>query len=73
MDVESTLRFAGPGFPLNSTQTPDPRGFCFGSQHSGGVNFVMGDGHVVFVSETINQTMLGYLASRQDGQVVTIQ
>lgn len=40
------------------------------SAHTGGVQLLMGDGAVKFISENINMATLTYLAARDDGQVV---
>jgi prepilin-type processing-associated H-X9-DG protein len=42
----------------------------FKSRHSGGVNFVWGDGSVRFVGQFINQETYTYLSARSDGRVV---
>jgi prepilin-type processing-associated H-X9-DG protein len=47
----------GSNIPLNST-------------HSGGVNVLMGDGSVRFVSDNLDIATLGRLATRDDGQPV---
>jgi len=44
----------------------------FKSRHPGGVNFVLVDGSVRFVSETINHETYQYLGCRHDGQPVTL-
>ena len=41
------------------------------SRHSGGVNAVFGDGHVNFLSETIELRIWRYLGAMNDGQVIT--
>ncbi len=59
------------GHPINSSNG----GQCrqgFNSFHTGGVNFLLGDGHVVFVSEEIDQLTYEWLAQRQDGNPVTL-
>ncbi|MDX1968476.1 MAG: DUF1559 domain-containing protein [Planctomycetaceae bacterium] len=43
-----------------------------GSRHSGGAQFVMGDGSVRFISENINLSLLQYLARMNDGQTVEL-
>ena len=42
----------------------------FGSHHSGGASFAMGDGSVQFLSETIDPLTLNNLADRADGEVL---
>ena len=40
------------------------------SQHTGGVNFVYGDGSVHFISQTIDLPSLTYLSTMADGQTI---
>jgi prepilin-type N-terminal cleavage/methylation domain-containing protein len=54
-----------PEYRLNGTATQ-----AFSSYHPGVVGFVMGDGSVHFLSQTINGTTLERLAARADGQPV---
>lgn len=42
----------------------------FGSYHSGGTQFVLGDGHVVFISENIDENVYLHLSTRSNGEVV---
>lgn len=42
----------------------------FGSAHEGGAHFVMGDGHVQFISENIDEGLFQSLATRAGGEVV---
>jgi prepilin-type N-terminal cleavage/methylation domain-containing protein len=42
----------------------------FGSFHTGGANFVLGDGSVHFITQTINLRTYQSLGNRDDGQVV---
>jgi prepilin-type N-terminal cleavage/methylation domain-containing protein/prepilin-type processing-associated H-X9-DG protein len=44
----------------------------FGSNHSGGANFVFCDGSVRFVSETVSTSILMSLASRDGGETTTL-
>jgi prepilin-type N-terminal cleavage/methylation domain-containing protein/prepilin-type processing-associated H-X9-DG protein len=53
-----------PLLPDNENDTP------FGSQHTGGANFVYGDGHVAFMSQTVALPVLQSLASIAGGEVV---
>lgn len=47
---------------------PSSRGF--GSAHIGGAHFLMADGSVRFVSESVDNTTYGRLAHRSDGDVI---
>ncbi|OYP33999.1 DUF1559 domain-containing protein [Rhodopirellula sp. MGV] len=42
----------------------------FRSQHPGGVQMVLVDGSVRFLTESVNATVLSYLAARNDGEVI---
>jgi prepilin-type N-terminal cleavage/methylation domain-containing protein/prepilin-type processing-associated H-X9-DG protein len=69
-------RNAGPGLPIapsddNDTFSSAPP-LCFGGPHPGACMFVMADGHVVPISNAIDTDTLHRLASRNDGQVVTV-
>ena len=48
---------------------PDLMGFR--SRHSGGANFTAGDGHVTFISETINGDLYHAISTRAGGEKVT--
>jgi prepilin-type N-terminal cleavage/methylation domain-containing protein/prepilin-type processing-associated H-X9-DG protein len=57
--------------------TSPPRGpqnwnlsFGFKSRHSGGANFLLGDGSVRFISQTIDPRTYVYLGNRNDGQPI---
>jgi prepilin-type processing-associated H-X9-DG protein len=41
---------------------------AYSSLHTGGANFVLGDGSVRFVSETINTEMYGYFGQTNSGK-----
>ena len=43
---------------------------AFGSNHSGGAHFVLGDGSVQFIQETIDGRTLERLAARNDGEPI---
>lgn len=49
-----------------------PADYSFGSQHPGGANFLLGDGSVTFLSETIDTTLYARLGNIRDGNPVTI-
>jgi len=63
------VRSCAKGDPTRSVENAH-LSFGFKSSHTGGCNFVFGDGSVHFLSESINQTMYQYLGCRFDGQVV---
>lgn len=71
-EVGSSVRIANATFYINRGQILGGEGgLSFGSQHTGGAQFLLGDGSVRFVSENID-TLLVYpaLASRNGGEVV---
>jgi prepilin-type processing-associated H-X9-DG protein len=53
--------------------TPEPDGSfhaeSFTSKHSGGVNFLFGDGSVKFITDSINEQTWVKLGTRQGGEV----
>ena len=63
----------------NPMNTPPGKGFCdgpwlngsFGSQHSGGANFLFADGSTRFVKQSIDYRVYNFLASRNMGEVVS--
>ena len=67
------IRYAGPGRPLASGPMEQKGSWNytnFGSWHPGICNFLLGDGSVRGISNSIDPTTLKYSASRADGQVV---
>ena len=69
-------------FPLSTTTVPlgliaktNPTDYMndsgFKSRHSGGANFLMGDGTVRFVKQTINYTVYNNVGSAAGGEVVS--
>jgi prepilin-type N-terminal cleavage/methylation domain-containing protein/prepilin-type processing-associated H-X9-DG protein len=54
--------FYGSGWDVNAR---------FGSSHTGGINIVMVDGSVHFLSYGIDATVFSYLGNRRDGQVIS--
>jgi prepilin-type N-terminal cleavage/methylation domain-containing protein len=57
--------------PLAKGPTDKATGI-FGSWHPGVTNFVLVDGSVRSIQNNTNSTMLGYLAGKDDGQVVAL-
>jgi prepilin-type N-terminal cleavage/methylation domain-containing protein/prepilin-type processing-associated H-X9-DG protein len=74
MSYDSAQRVAGPGYPLARDPFDDHTHHqdLFGGPHAGVCQFVMADGHVVALSVNIDETNLGRLAHRADGQVITV-
>ncbi len=68
--VLQTNSIEGSGGQLAGGSRPDLFPYMsalFGSFHTGGCHFVMGDGSVQFISENINLSLLQQLARRDDG------
>jgi prepilin-type N-terminal cleavage/methylation domain-containing protein/prepilin-type processing-associated H-X9-DG protein len=64
---------AAPAEPTTVPAVPsDPTLYVggFASSHTGGVNFLFGDGNVRFLSELINFQVLQQLANRNDGKLM---
>ncbi|HWL07203.1 MAG TPA: DUF1559 domain-containing protein [Planctomicrobium sp.] len=60
----------GPNHSKRNSGHGHAHGEDFGSSHTGGAHFVMADGHVVFISENINEETFQRLGSRNDGHVI---
>ncbi len=45
----------------------------FGSNHTGGANFCLGDGHVIFVNENISLNILKAAASREGQETLSVE
>jgi prepilin-type processing-associated H-X9-DG protein len=59
--------------PSPATQANyDLRINVFGSHHSGGANFLLGDGSVRFLRDSTDLLTLQRLCMHQDGEVVTL-
>ena len=59
--------------PALTQEYYDLRINVFGSHHSGGANFAMGDGSVRFIRESTDLLTLQRLCMHQDGNVVTLE
>jgi prepilin-type N-terminal cleavage/methylation domain-containing protein/prepilin-type processing-associated H-X9-DG protein len=61
-------------YPINSVHMPMTLDFendvPYGSRHPGGAHFVYCDGHVGFLSETIDMNIYRYLSTRDGGETV---
>lgn len=72
----TTMRAAGPDYPLASNKRDDVDGVAhlvFGSFHPGITNFGMGDGSVRPIQVNIDEANLGRMASREDGEVINLE
>lgn len=65
----SVFRYVDAAFPPNVSKASANSNMAFGSQHTGGANFAMGDGSVRFISETVNTTVYHAAGSRNGGEV----
>jgi len=63
--IGSTLRVMDAAYPLNGGAD-----MAFGSKHTGGAMFAFCDGSVKFITNTINTTTYGDIASRNGNEVV---
>ncbi|TWT58816.1 Type II secretion system protein G precursor [Thalassoglobus neptunius] len=64
---EASARILGHAeHPPNEAEHPED----FGSFHAGGAQFVLGDGHVHFFSENIDEGVFQSLATRSGGEIV---
>jgi len=68
-DFEGSFRKLGVGSPLARGDV-DPARLLFGSSHPGICQFVFGDGSVRSLSIAADEDVLGFLANREDGQVL---
>jgi hypothetical protein len=68
-DHGCSFRWGGPGYS-GLARSPQDSGTRFGSYHPGLCQFVMGDGSVRVLPNSIAVTTLGLLTSRNDGQTI---
>ncbi len=66
----SVARFAGPGFGL-ARSIDEPENWNFGSYHPGICQFLFGDGHVRALANEVDTSVLGKLATRNGGEVIS--
>jgi prepilin-type N-terminal cleavage/methylation domain-containing protein len=75
-DPTINQRVASASFPLNGNFNADPTdysgGVQFGGYHPGVTMFVLGDGRVAAINNSLSGTVLGYLSCRNDGQAFSL-
>ena len=65
--------WTGTGYGINKRDgSADAIYGAFRSQHSGGANFVLADGSVQFIRDSINPTTFAGLGTRAGGEIVTL-
>jgi len=64
---------SGKAGPEIAAMAPALLNGSFGSSHPGGANFMLGDGSVRFLTETIEPQLLAHMANRADGQLIDLE
>ena len=60
----------GPSTDCSLPFRDNPAGSGFRSRHPGGVSFLMGDGVVKFIGDTVDHQLLQRLGAKADGEVL---
>jgi prepilin-type processing-associated H-X9-DG protein/prepilin-type N-terminal cleavage/methylation domain-containing protein len=75
--VNASEAVGSTGIEMNAVFDPeltiDEKELCFSSNHSGGVNAAFADGHVTFISETIDRNVWASMGTRARGELLTPQ
>ena len=77
--MASTFRCVDNNFPINYGTVPNGNGWgvdrsilCFGSRHTGGANFMMMDGSVRFITDTVDPLVYRAAGSRNGGEAASL-
>jgi prepilin-type N-terminal cleavage/methylation domain-containing protein/prepilin-type processing-associated H-X9-DG protein len=71
--VKFSFGISSPGFPLNVVGTPNGQSnAAFGSKHTGGANFLLGDGSVRFIPNSVSATIYRAAGSRNGGETLQL-
>jgi prepilin-type N-terminal cleavage/methylation domain-containing protein/prepilin-type processing-associated H-X9-DG protein len=65
----STFRIMDSGYELNKNKSTNESMLSFGSQHSGGANFLFCDGSIRFIPDGVNVTIYRAIGTRNGGEV----
>lgn len=75
--AEASEAMGSTGVAMNNFEDPsiqvDEKELCFASKHWGGVQFVFGDGHVSFLSSSIDRPTYSALGTRAGGEVISTE
>jgi prepilin-type N-terminal cleavage/methylation domain-containing protein/prepilin-type processing-associated H-X9-DG protein len=66
------FRYVDWQYPPNVSKATSQSDMAFGSQHTGGINALLCDGSVRFVSDSVNTTVWHGMGSRNGGEVATL-